>query len=241
MRRQAYQVARVGGSIAMMAALLLTGNAGAAPSAPAATLFSQTDNPGSNWIESTNYQQNLQYDSLDSQGADDFVVPGNQVWYVSAVFVGGLYTAGSGSTVVDSVLVQLYSGQQLPTTRIYSTTIASAQVTSGLVSGEFLLTLPNAVTLPPGRYWLSVQANKVIDGPGGAHWWWRERTTQTGRQSAWRNPGGGYATPCSSQTFQQRLATCDHPAKSASPDLLFRIDGTFLTVDYQLYLPVTLR
>jgi hypothetical protein len=215
--------------------------AGGAAAAPQAVLYDQTDQgSGTNWIESTNYLSNVQYDSLDSQGADDFQVPGNQIWNISSVLVLGLYTGGQGTSVVDSVLVEFYGNSgSLPASLIYSTSIGSGQITSGLQTGEFLLTLPSALTLPPGRYWLSVQANKVIDGPSGYHWWWRERSQQAFSASAWRNPGGGYGTPCNS--YQARIGSCQHPSASTNPDLLFRLDGTTTDIAAQLYFPVIMR
>jgi hypothetical protein len=118
---------------------------------------------------------------------------------------------------------------------MYSTTVAGAQIT-GLATGLFVIPLSTPATLGPGRYWLSVQANKQVDGVNGYQWHWHERSVQSFSPSAWRNPGGGYNPACVS--FQPRIATCN---PSPNPDLLFKLDGTAIDITNQMFLPIIRR
>jgi hypothetical protein len=241
MNGRAHRFMRIAVSVSLLAILVMSGGAAAAPAMPQAVLYDQTNNPGGGWIGSTNFLNNVSYNSLDSQGADDFVVPGNQIWQVTRVSVGGDYEGANGTQVVDSVMVQFYSNgaNNLPQTRIYSATIGPGSQFGELVSGNFVLTLTSAVSFPPGHYWFSVQANKEVVQNNGVQWHWLERATQSQTASVWRNPGDGYATGCTS--FKPRITDCDHPAGSESPDLLFKLEGTTIEIDSQLYLPVILR
>lgn len=223
----------------LLVAILLVGLPGG-EAAPQAVLYDQTDNATAGYIGSTNFLNNVSYDSLDSQGADDFQVPPDKIWQLSTATVLGLYTGSTGSSVVESVLVQIYSNSagNLPATLMYSATVAGAQIT-GLATGLFVMPLSSPVSLGPGRYWLSVQANKQVDGVDGYQWHWRERSTQTLSPSAWRNPGGGYGPQC--PTFQRRILDCLHPGTSTNPDLLFKLEGTAIDITNQMFLPIIRR
>jgi hypothetical protein len=220
--------------------MLLAGGARAEPDAPLAILHSQIDgNIGTGWIASTNFLNNVAYDALDSQGGDDFEVPSGKIWRITTVSVNGLYSGADGSNVVASVLVQFYtSNGVLPGTLQYSNTVQAGQI-AGLTSGVFTMTLPSPMVLPPGRFWLSVQANKEVAGPNGYQWHWRERSIQTLNKSVWRNPGGGYSAVCTS--FQVRTDTCDHPSNSTNADLLFQLEGDALDIVSVIRLPIIRR
>ena len=240
MNARAILLAQWAGTLILLAVAVLAGSTGGA-AAPQAVLYDQTDNGAvSGWIGSTNFLNNIAYDSLDSQGADDFQVPADKFWQVSTVTVHGLYTGNSGTPYVQSMLIQIYSnsGPNLPALLLYSTTIAAAQI-SGLESGTFVMNLPSPVSLGPGRHWLSVQANKQVDGESGYQWHWRERSVPSFSPSTWRNPGDGYATGCT--TFQPRLSVCDHPGLSTNPDLLFKLDGTVVDIVGQIFFPFVSR
>jgi len=240
MNARAKHLVQWAGSLILLMVAVLAGRAGDGAAAPQAVLYDQTDSGAGGWIGSTNFLNNVAYDSLDSQGADDFQVPADKFWQVSTVTVHGLYTGDSGTPYVQSMLIQIYSnsGSNLPALLLYSTTIAAGQI-SGLESGTFVMNLPSAVTLGPGRHWLSVQANKQVDGESGYQWHWRERAVQSFSPSAWRNPGDGYATGCT--TFQSRLSECDHPGLSTNPDLLFKLEGATVDITGQIFFPILLR
>ncbi len=86
-------------------------------------------------------------------------------------------------------------------------------------AGTFTIALTTPAVLPAGTYWVSVQA--AMDFSAGGQWGWTERTVQSNSASAWQNPGGGFATPCTS--WGPRAATC---LVGTDPDLVFRLSGT---------------
>ncbi len=241
MSSRAKHLTQWAGSLILLTVAVLAVRPGDGAAAPQAVLYDQTDNgTGTGYIGSTNFLNNISYDFLDSQGADDFQVPADKFWQVTTVSVHGLYSGDSGTPYVQSLLIQFYSnsGSNLPAAPLYSATIAAAQI-SGLESGTFVVNLPSPATLGPGRNWLSVQANKQVDGDSGYQWHWRERSVQSNSPSAWRNPGNGYATGCTA--FQPRIDVCDHPGNSPNPDLLFKLEGNVVDITDRLFLPIIMR
>jgi len=181
------------------------------PETPNVILYDQTDNPGPSGINSQNFE--AAYNAYDNQGADDFVATGN--WAVTTVEVSGVYFNGTGPA--PSVNVWFYANAAgLPGTEVY----AALGVVPVDAAGSFTLTLPTPAILAPGTYWVSVQAN--LDFSAGGQWGWTERTVQSNSPSAWRNPGGGFATPCTAG-WGARAATC---GVGTQPDLIFRLQGT---------------
>jgi hypothetical protein len=61
-------------------------------------------------------------------------------------------------------------------------------------SGSFEITLPKAIKLKAGTYWVSVVANCAYDTCG--EWDWDVRSVQNGYPAAWRSPNGGNGTKC---------------------------------------------
>jgi len=61
-------------------------------------------------------------------------------------------------------------------------------------SNDFVITLPEPVTLSGGHYWVSVQARQDITQAG--FWLWHNRTIQSNAGAAWQNPGNGFGTGC---------------------------------------------
>ena len=180
------------------------------PDTPNVILYDQTDNPGAAAINSQNFE--AANDAFDNQAADDFVATGN--WIVTTVEVGGVYFNGPGPAA--SVNVWFYADAAgLPGTEVYSA-LAVVPVDT---AGSFVITLPVAAVLAPGTYWVSVQANQDFTPFG--QWGWTERTVASNSPSAWRNPGGGFGTPCTS--WGARVGTC---GVGTQPDLIFRLQGT---------------
>ncbi len=128
-------------------------------------------------------------DSLDSQGADDFVVPAGQTWSITGVFAPG----SNGSThpppfLVPGVNVFLYEdGGAEPGALITS----YLNVPPTTAPDDLTIPLSPALILQPGTYWISVQAALGALGPGNG-WLWAFRRESTGATSVWRNPGGGF-------------------------------------------------
>ena len=68
-------------------------------------------------------------------------------------------------------------------------------------TGSFVIQLASAVTLREGRqYWVSVQVN--MDFGVGGEWGWETRNTKNGRPAAWRNPGDGFGTGCTTYAVE---------------------------------------
>jgi hypothetical protein len=68
--------------------------------------------------------------------------------------------------------------------------------------GEVWISVDPPVELGPGTYWVGLQA-RLDYLPGGSLALWLARTAQSNAGAAWRNPGDGWSTGCT--TFQRRL------------------------------------
>ena len=182
-------------------------------SGPYVVLYDQTDNSGINSITSQDFE--AANDAFDNQAADDFVIPaGDGSWSINEVYAPGAYYNGTGPA--PAVNVFFYdNAATLPGTQVYS---ALGLVPSDS-AGMFTIALTTPAVLPSGTYWVSVQAR--MDFTAGGQWGWTERTVQSNSASAWRNPGGGFGTPCTS--WGARAATC---LVGTDPDLAFRLSGT---------------
>ena len=179
---------------------------------PLVVLYDQTSNPGANSITSQDFE--AAKDAYDNQAADDFVVPAGVSWSVSQVEVAGVYYNGTGPA--PTVNVFFYNNATtLPGTQVYS----ALGVVPTDVSGSFTIALTTPAVLPAGTYWVSVQA--VMSFSAGGQWGWTERTIQSNSASAWRNPGGGFGSPCAN--WGARVATC---LVGTQPDLIYRLSGT---------------
>jgi hypothetical protein len=180
------------------------------PDTPNVILYDQTDNAGTNSINSQNFE--VAFDAYDNQAADDFVA--TETWIVTTVAVAGAYFNGTGPA--PSVNVFFYDNAAgLPGTEVYS----ALGVVPVDTAGSFVITLPVAAVLPAGTYWISVQAN--LDFGVGGQWGWTERIVQSNSPSAWRNPGGGFLSPCNN--WGARAGTC---LVGTEPDLIFRLEGS---------------
>ncbi len=199
----------------------------------------QTTNQGALTDIATSQNFETAQDQFDTQAADDFVVPASQAWTVTTLEVLGVYD-GSGSQVVSTVNVGLYadSGSGLPGAQVYGATLTPS---SGATTGNFVVTLSSPPTLGPGAYWLSIQANLNFDDGAGntRQWYWRERTVANYNASAWQNPGNGDPTHLGQcTTWKARKAVCNIGNYA---DLLFRLSGSTVTLNNQLYLPLIIK
>jgi hypothetical protein len=200
---------------------------GQSPAQPSATLYEQVS-AGSFAIASQNFEPNL--DSLDSAAADDFSVPEGVVWVISSVEVRGKYEGGAQHTV-DSVNIAFYGDSGgFPGTPFGSTTAVPVGDVSG---GNLVVNL--STSLRGGEtYWISAQVNKNFTTTG--QWLWFENTAQHLNPSVWRNPGGGANPNC--PNWARRVATC---GVGSDPDLVFRLFGSVLVTDFELFLPLAVR
>ncbi len=152
-------------------------------------LFDQSED-GDTATSSQNYE--TANDGLDDQGADDFTVPVGQTWLVREIDVGGRYFEGSGAPSVNVFIYFHKKGP--PSTRFVPGNIRNEfdNLPAGDDgSGNFAITLPKAVKLHAGTYWLSVQVN--MDSSAKGRWGWENADGKKGvYRAVWRNPLGGW-------------------------------------------------
>jgi len=182
-------------------------------------LYSQLDSPGAQATNTQNFE--AANDAFDNELADDFVVPAGG-WSIDTVFVDGLYFNGPGPTPTVHVKFYANSGA-LPGAAVAGCDYPA--VVPADAAGNLTMALAPPCVLAPGTFWVSVVANMNLT-PGGQYGW-GDRTVTSNSPAAWRNPGGGFGTPCAA--FGARGATCgiDAPA----PDQLFSLSGTAAPVE----------
>ena len=181
-----------------------------------AVLFDQTAGVGTNSLTSQNFE--TANDAFDNQGADDFVVPAGETWYIDSVNVLGAYYNGVGPA--PSVNVWFYVNNAGFPNSVPFASVLAASLSNPNGLGAFTVSFASPVVLPEGSYWISIQVN--MDFGAGGQWGWTEHTSFN-TESAWQNPGGGFATPCNSWGY--RVTNC---AIGAAPytDFAFRLNGT---------------
>jgi hypothetical protein len=193
------------------------GTVHAAPSVPDAltTLFDNNSNDTGNAVSSQNFEP--AFDAFDAEAADDFTVPGGHVWKVNQVVVTGVYFSGPAT----AENVRFYTNQGSLPNELKHEYVGVVGTDSG---GSFVITLPTAATLPGGSpgsagktYWVSVQANMDLTA---GQWFWSTSTNSPGNDAAWRNPGDGFGTGCT--TFTREL-DC---VAASGPSHMFALAGT---------------
>ena len=213
-RRTLFAVLATG---AMLFGLVIAARAGAGTSSPRLTshasvrsvspstapshgtgsaLYDQYDNPGSFSSSSQNFE--AANNSYDDELADDFVIPGGIGWNIQTVEVSGEYFNGPGPA--SSVNVKFYSngGSNRPGSLI------AARPNQAFTNGpSFSIPLATEVSLGPGTYWLSVQANQNLIPSG--QWGWKNRTVQSNMDASWQNPGNGFGTGCTAWGLEDDL------------------------------------
>ena len=179
-------------------------------------LYDQTAGAGGVSLVSQNFEAS--FDVYDCQGADDFEVPAGETWSIESIDVPGAYFNGVGPA--NSFNVWFYNDASgLPGTEVASVMNASFTDPGGL--GSVTIDFSPAIDLSEGTYWVSVQAN--IDFGVGGEWGWTEHLP-VNTESAWQNPGGGFALPCTSWGY--RVTTCTLTGTSGYTDYAFRLNGT---------------
>ncbi len=127
------------------------------------------------------------------EAADDFVVPGGEVWAIETVF-DGIFGPGAGP--VDSVNITFYADGASPGSPVCS--YPSLAATPSAADSDFTLTLPSPCLLGPGTYWISAQAVMAFN-PNG-QWFWLESQTALGASYEWRDPAGLFGVGCADWT-----------------------------------------
>jgi len=198
--------------------LVLLGTAllaiGIAQPASGAVLHDQLG-PGGQLLNVNSQDFSPPFEAYDDFGADDFVVPANTVWRVTKVEVRG----NSSGTAAQTANLFLYrDGGTIPGANLFS----QRNVPRG--TGQTYPDLDLAASfpvLPPGRYWVTVQAN--LDFTGGNNWWWEDYAPQFGQPAAFEQPGDGFGDGCT--TFATRYTGPCYPGSEAAPDQSFRLSG----------------
>jgi hypothetical protein len=159
-------------------------------------IYEQRDNPGGGYAASD--------DVSGTEVADDFVIPQGEAWRLDRVNVWGL-VACSSCLWYPSVNLRVYSdaGQLPGPLRVSLKRPVSDFSNFDIIVGGSVL----GPILPPGHYWLSVQAL-------GAGWSWRTREVQSGAAAALRGPA------CPNWTVRTLCAP-----SPAQPDQIFWISG----------------
>ena len=173
-------------------------------------LHDQYDNPG----EIATNSQNWDFDLLDTELADDFVVPAAQ-WNIFGVDVDGIYLDTRQAT---SVNVRFYSNStaDLPDTLLDE----RLEQTMADTAGDLVIDLSPPLTLQAGTYWVSVQVNQNL---GDGQWGWVDRTVQSNAGAAFRSPIGG-GGGCFEWGRRHDPDGCN--VDPEAPDQVFRLRGT---------------
>jgi len=151
-------------------------------------VYDQTGNESGRAAPVQNFE--TEKDDEDSDAADDFVVP-DDGWLIDAVELRGVYTDGSGP--IEGVNLWFYRDNDgWPSNTAvcsYSEVVPTSDGAGDETFGMLVVDLPTACVLSPVRYWLAAQAR--MDFSAGGQFYWSQRTTLTGYEGAWRNPGDG--------------------------------------------------
>lgn len=186
---------------------------------PEVVLYDQNNNPAAASTVSQNFE--AANDAFDNELADDFVVPAGG-WAIDTVTTPGVYFNGTGPAPNVHVAFYANSGA-LPGAAVAGCDYPAVVPVD--TTGSFVITLAPACTLAPGTYWVSVLVNMSFTPSG--EWGWTDRTVTSNSPAAWRNPGGGFATPCTAFGARGALCAIDAPA----PDQLFSLSGVTTPVE----------
>jgi hypothetical protein len=206
-----------------------------APSARAVVLYDQTNSP-EGLVSSQDFESGTSrppapptptasYNAFDTTVADDFTVPSGESWTIHGVHaLGNLIPfewscsrfCGGGITPAARVRIYEASGT-LPGAAVFTST--SIRPIDGGIEADLALPVRGAPALPPGHYWVSVQAIKDLNPLG--QWSWTETAVQSGDPSVFENPGNGFGTGCT--TFMPKRAQC---IPGARLDQAFSLNGT---------------
>ncbi len=187
-------------------------------------LHDQTENNSGQGSSSTDFFGLISNPFLYNEVADDFVVPIGKRWNITQVYVAGSWPINTSSDPVN-VIVRFYShsAQNLPGGQV----VCSANVSNpnGASSGNFNLQLGSGCSLPPGTYWLSVQAVGRNDSSGVLRQWlWSDRSQQSNSPSAFLARAGPTQPSCINVWQVKMTSPC--VGHSNQPDNIFQLLGT---------------
>lgn len=190
--------------------------------ANAAVLYDQAEPSG--FIESAVSQDfEPAFDSRDTEGADDFVIPKSDEWFIDSVMAHGKHLGAENSPT--AFRVTFYRDENgLP-----GTVIDGRESTDfSPYAGRTVINLGSPVFLEPGTYWMSIVAvmTSNIDAPGDAsRWFWGFNDDGPfGSPAVFKSPGGGW--PEFDCTAFDTFAGCGMPANVHGQGFSFQINGT---------------
>jgi hypothetical protein len=157
--------------------------------------------------------------AMNSDLADDFVVPAGYAWWLRSIEVDGAYFNGLGPANSFNVYFY-YDNDGFPGMQVYGGTIN--QWTQN--GSTFTIHLSDSCCEPefyPGRYWVEIQANMTAMCCG--EWGWTDRTIASVNPAVWRNPSGFFGA-C--QSWGRRGVTCGLDA--TAPDQVYRVSGNLI-------------
>jgi hypothetical protein len=188
----------------------------AAP-ASAAVLYDHT--PSVVGFHATVQDFEASLDANDAQVADDFRVPAGEVWIVQRAFVDGRKPGDAGPGVPEFVHAFLFGPQgSLPAASpFYSRQLDPAP---GTPYPDFDLALPGVPLLPAGTWWFAAQPRMDFDAPDDNYWFWGTIPSKVGNGAAYRNPGDGFGSGCTSFAPMVGCVT-----NVGNPDVAFRLEG----------------
>jgi hypothetical protein len=185
---------------------------------PPGTLHDQYDRSGG--VAEEIVSQDFLPDSnrYDSEAADDFVVPAGTTWTVTQVDADGWESGIFQPT--PSFNVRFYSQAGVLPGALVAERLGQGYSGGG---GDIQVAVTPGVVLPPGHYWVSLQA---VESVSSTAWYWQDRALQSGEPAAWRNPPGGFTSRCPTWT-ERRDCSRSYPANA---DQVWRLRGTSIGV-----------
>jgi len=181
------------------------------------TLYDQTDNVSNSGIVAQDEES--VFDQYDCEAADDFMVPAGG-WLIERVELLGFYSSGGGPS--EGVNLWFFQDQAgwpgSAAVCSYSGVVPTSDGAGSLTSGVIVVDLPTGCALSPGAHWLVAQSR--MDFAIGGTFYWVLRTTQSGNESVWRNPGDGYGSG-----FTAWARMTEVLPGSTNEDLIFLLAG----------------
>jgi len=152
---------------------------------------------------------------MNSDLADDFVVPAGYAWVVRWIDVDGAYFNGPGPA--NSFRVSFYADNDgFPGNQVYATFALSWEQNGSTFRVYICYGNDICFYLYPGRYWVEIQAHMTATCCG--EWGWTDRTVTSLNPAVWRNPSGFFGA-CTN--WSRRGATC--ALDPSAPDQVYRI------------------
>ena len=177
-------------------------------------LYDQNGPPSGNGIPDQNFED--EFDSFDSEAADDFEVTGEYGWDLQLIRTVGTTDGNGGGKVNVKIYANTVGGgnPDLP-----GAVVCSYNQLSSTTFPSLELALPTPCHLPLGRYWLSVQVDQDY-ASHGQHFWSNTRN-QHGSEGVWSNPLDGFERNCRSFKPQTQCLV----GGANNPDLIFQLVG----------------